>query len=669
MDVYFGTEVPDPYRWLEDDNSAETAEWVKVQNAVTNSYLEKIPQRAAIKKRLTEIWNYEKITAPFKKGEYYFYYRNDGVQNQSVLYMKKGLDGTPSVLIDPNTFSEDGTQALSGLAITEDAKYAAYSVSKAGSDWADIFVKDITTGEVLKDHLKWVKFSGMSWLEDGFYYSRYDTPEEGTEFSQTNQFQKVYYHKVGTSQKEDELVYRDDEHPKRSFYVALTEDKSFLIIGSYESTSGNGIQIRDLQSGGDILEILPGYENDYDVIDNVGRKLLVKTNDGAPNNRVVLVDPSEPNNENWKVVIPERKSVLMSVNLCNGQLIAKYLEDVSSRLYRYSLQGELLGEIELPGIGMVDAINSYKDDSIAFYSFSNFTMPSTIYKYNNVTNTSSVYVKPNIDFDSESLITKQVFYNSKDGTSIPMFITHKRGVTLNGMNPTLLFGYGGFNISYTPGFRIDRSVFLENNGVYAIANIRGGGEYGEKWHKAGIKQNKQNVFDDLIAATEYLIAEKYTNKDKLAIHGRSNGGLLIGAVITQRPDICKVAIPKVGVLDMLRYHKFTIGYAWATDYGTSEETEEMFNYLLGYSPLHNVKPASYPATMIITGDHDDRVVPAHSFKFAAEMQRNHNGTNPVLIRIDSKAGHGSGKPVSKQIDEFADTWAFVFHNLGMEIRR
>ncbi|MBN4062265.1 MAG: S9 family peptidase [Flavobacteriales bacterium] len=668
VDEYFGLQVSDPYRWLEDDNSEETGQWVDAQNAVTFAYLKNIPQREKIKQRLTEVWNYPKYSAPFHEADYYFFYKNNGIQNQSVLYIQEELDGEPKVLIDPNKFSEDGTVALSGLSISKDAKYAGYMVSSAGSDWKEGFVLNIETGEKLPDHIKWVKFSGMSWYKDGFFYGKFDEPKEGEEFSQQNENQKLFYHRLGTLQDEDELIYKDEVHPKRSFSAQVTDDERFMLMYAVESTSGNGLSFRSLEKSGDFIPIITDFENDYSVIDNKGDKLLVLTNDGAPKYRVILIDTKNPSRENWQELIPEKEDVLQGVTLCNGKLVVQYLKDVSTRLYVYSLDGEMEKEIELPGLGIAGGFSAKKDDSIAFYSFVNYTTPATIFKYNEVSNTSEIYRKPEIDFEPNDYVTEQVFYKSKDGTEIPMFITHKKGIEKNGQNPTFLYGYGGFNISITPRFSIGNSAFLENGGIYAVANLRGGGEYGEDWHWDGTKLKKQNVFDDFIAAAEYLIAEGYTSKEKLAVHGRSNGGLLIGTVMTQRPDLFQVALPGVGVLDMLRYHKFTIGHYWATDYGTSEESKEMFNYLYNYSPVHNAKPAAYPATMVTTADHDDRVVPAHSFKFAAALQASHQGENPVLIRIDKKAGHGSGKPVSKRIEEAADTWAFVFYHLGMEVK-
>jgi prolyl oligopeptidase len=662
---YFGTKVADPYRWLEDDRSAETGEWVKKENAVTNAYLSKIPFRDRIKKRLGEIWNFEKQSTPFKKGKYYFFYKNDGMQNQSVLYMKEGLNGEPKVLLDPNTLSQDGTVSLSGISFSKDARYMAYGLSKAGSDWNEYYVLETATGKKLDDHIQWMKFSGVSWKGEGFYYSAYDAPT-GSELSGKNEFNKLYYHKLGDAQEKDELVYEDRQHPKWAFYANITDDERYLLMNITESTSGGALKVKDLRSArSSFVDVVTNFEKDYTVIDNEGERLLVVTNMNAPRYQLVLIDPAKPQPANWKKVIPESSDLLESVSVMGSKLLVRYLKDVCNHLYVYDRQGKQENEIALNGLYTVSETSTDRSDSLAFYQVVNFTGPASTWKYNMNTKSTELYFKPKIDFNSDELETKQVFYTSKDGTKIPMFITMKKGTKLDGHNPCFLFGYGGFNISYTPEFRIDRSVFLESGGVYAVANLRGGGEYGEDWHKAGTLCSKQNVFDDFIAAAEYLIREKYTSHDKLALHGRSNGGLLAGAVLTQRPDLAKVFIPQVGVLDMLRYHKFTIGWSWATDYGTSDSLEQ-FNCLIKYSPLHNVKPQEYPCTMILTGDHDDRVVPAHSFKFAATLQANQKGPAPVIIRIDSNAGHGSGKPTAKQIEEYGDLWAFVFYNLGME---
>jgi prolyl oligopeptidase len=667
VDDYFGTPVEDPYRWLEDDNSEETAEWVKQQNEVTFNYLSKIPYREKIKQRLSEIWNFPKYGTPFKKGDYYFMYKNDGVQNQSVLYILKNLNDEPKVLIDPNKFSNEGTSALSNFDVSNNGKYAAFSVSKAGSDWKEYYVMELPSGKILNDTLRWIKFSGAAWLGDGFFYTRYDEPKKEAAFSGKNEFAKVYYHRVGTTQSEDFLVYGDDKNPLNSFYAGTTDDENYVYMSETVSTSGNALYMKK-SNDKNFIKIADGFEYDYDVIDNNNDLLLVLTNDNAPKGRLIAIDTKNPQRKNWKDIIPQKDDVLESVSICNNMLVVKYMKDVQSRLEVYDLNGNFKHEIKLPGVGIVGSFSAKRNEPLAFFSFSTFTAPTSIYKYDIEKNEVSLYKKPEIKFNSDEYETKQIFYTSKDGTKVPMFITHKKGLKLDGNNPTLLYGYGGFNISVTPAFSVSRAVFMEQGGIYAVANIRGGGEYGKEWHKAGTQLQKQNVFDDFIAAAEYLIKEKYTSSEKLAIEGRSNGGLLIGAVMTQRPDLFKVALPGVGVLDMLRYHKFTIGYAWATDYGTSDE-EVHFKNLIKYSPLHNLKEGvAYPATMITTGDHDDRVVPAHSFKFAATLQEKHKGKNPVLIRIDVNAGHGAGKPTSKQIEESADVLSFMLYNFGMNFK-
>ena len=668
VDNYFGSKIADPYRWLEDDKSAETGEWVKAQNAVTYDYLSKIPYRNKIKERLTKIWNFEKRSAPFKKGNYYFFYKNDGIQNQSILYVQEGLNGTPKVLLDPNTLAADGTASLGDLAVSKDAKYLGYSINRAGSDWSEIYVMEIKSGKKLTDEIKWVKFSGIAWKDDGFYYSAYDAPKEGgSELSNKNEYHKIFYHKVGDAQNKDVLVYEDKQHPLRNFSASTTEDQKLLLIYGSESTSGTSLLAKELDKpNSEFITLVDNFENNYTVVNNIGSKLLVLTDKGASKYQLLEMDiHAKPDYENWKKIIPESADLLESVSICDGKIVAKYLKDVTTRLYVFDMNGKKENEIQLPGLCKVDAFDGDKDDSLAFFSYNTFTAPPVIYKYNIVNNKMEVWFKSEIDFKSEEYETKQVFYTSKDGTKIPMFITCKKGLVLDGTNPCFLFGYGGFNSYYSPEFRIDRAIFLENGGVYAIPGLRGGGEYGEDWHKAGTKCQKQNVFDDFIAAADYLVKEKYTSHEKLAINGRSNGGLLIGAVMTQRPDLAKVAIPTVGVMDMLRYHKFTIGWAWASDYGTSDSLN-YFNCLIKYSPLHTIKNVEYPATLVTTGDHDDRVVPAHSFKFIATLQEKQKGHNPVLVRIDTNAGHGAGKPTSKQIDEFSDIWSFIFYNLGMK---
>lgn len=666
-DTYFHTKIADPYRWLEDDRSEETAEWVKKENQITFDYLSKIPFRDKIKERLTKIWNFEKRGVPFKKGKNYFFYKNDGIQNQSVLYVQEGLTGNPRVLLDPNTLAADGTASLGDLTISKNGKFLAYTINRAGSDWSEIYVMEIETGKKLSDEIKWVKFSNIAWKDNGFYYSAYDAPKAGTsELSNKNEFHKVFYHRLGDTQDKDQLVYEDKAHALRNFTAATTDDEHLLLIYITESTSGTALSVKDLtKKDAAFVSLVDNFENNYTVIDNEGAHLYVLTNKGAPKYQLVEMDYTKNTPpESWKKIIPETGDLLENVSLCKDKFIADYLKDVTTRLYIYDRNGKQERELKLPGLCKVNSLTSYKDDPLVFFSYSTFTAPPIVYKYDLAADKLEVWFKTTVDFKSDDYETRQVFYASKDGTKIPMFITCKKGLQLDGNNPCYLYGYGGFNATYTPAFRMDCAVFLENGGIYAIPGLRGGGDYGEDWHKAGIKCNKQNVFDDFIAAAEYLIKEKYTSSAKLAINGRSNGGLLIGAVMTQRPDLAKVAIPTVGVLDMLRYHKFTIGWAWASDYGTSNNEEE-FNCLIKYSPLHNVKEVEYPATLVTTGDHDDRVVPAHSFKFIATLQEKQKGNNPVLIRIDTNAGHGSGKPTSKQIDEFSDIWAFVFYNLGI----
>ena len=666
VDVYFGNRITDPYRWLEDDNSKETASWVKEQNVVTSNYLATIPFRGKVKEMLTSIWNYEKTSVPTKHGSNYYFYKNDGIQNQSVLYKQKDLNTNPTVVLDPNKLSTDGTVALSGTGFDKSGKHMAYALSKAGSDWEEIHIMDVETGKELPEVLKWVKFSGISFKGDGFYYSRYDAPAQGKELSKKNEFHKVYYHKLGEDQSKDILVFEDKKNPLRNFGAGVTEDERFLIITGSESTSGNNLLVKDLsEPNSSFKELVTNFDNDFNVIDNNDDILLVLTNFGAPNNQLIGIDFKNPESSLWRTIIGQTNDLLKDVAIAEKKLIANYLVDVQSRLLRYNFAGELLGDIELPSLGMVDALGCSRESSEMFYTFQNWTTPQEIYKYDVNKNNRELFKRPKVNFNPDSYESKQVFYTSKDGTKVPMFITYKKGLVLDGTNPCFLYGYGGFNISVTPSFAASRMVFLEKGGIFAVANIRGGGEYGEKWHKSGTVLNKQNVFDDFISAAEYLINEKYTNRDKLAIHGRSNGGLLIGAVMTQRPDLFKVAIPGVGVLDMLRYHKFTIGWAWATDYGTSANEVEYKN-LIQYSPLHNIRPQAYPATMVVTGDHDDRVVPAHSFKFAATLQANQQGKEPALIRIDVNAGHGAGKPTAKQIDEWTDIWSFVMYNLGMK---
>lgn len=668
IDNYFGAEIADPYRWLEEDLSVETGLWVEAQNKVTFSYLDQIPFRDDIKQRLEELWDYEKVGSPKKHGDYYYFYKNDGLQNQYVLCRKKDLDlEKAEVFIDPNLFSEDGTTSMAGTGFTKDGSLMAYLISEGGSDWRKLIIKNTETGEIIGDTLINIKFSGIAWRGNGgFYYSSYDKPKEGSQLSGKTQFHKMYFHKLGTSQKDDVLIFGGEKQPRRYIVAYLTEDEKYLIISAAESTSGNELYFQDLTQGGSqIVSIITGFDSDHYIVDNEGTRLIIHTNLDAPNNRVVEVDAKNPGYENWKDLISETENV-MSISTAGNNLFASYMVDVKSKVLQLDYSGGLIREVEMPAIGTARGFGAKKGDQELYYSFTSFTYPGTIFKYTIESGKSELYWKPAIDFNPEDFVTEQVFYQSKDGTEIPMFIVYKKGLTKNGKNPTYLYGYGGFNISLTPRFSLTSLILLENGGIYAQPNLRGGGEYGEKWHKAGIKMLKQNVFDDFIAAAEYLKDNNYTSSDYLAIAGGSNGGLLVGAVMTQDPDLARVAFPAVGVLDMLRYHKFTAGAGWISDYGSAEESKEMFEYLLGYSPLHNINEAEYPATMITTADHDDRVVPAHSFKFAATLQEKQIGDNPILIRIETKAGHGAGKPTSKIIEGQADKWSFMFYNMGMD---
>lgn len=664
VDTYFGTQVADPYRWLEDDRSPETADWVKKQNEVTYGYLEKIPYRNAIKERIEKLWNYEKISAPFVEGKFTYFYKNNGLQNQSVLY-RKDTWGKEEVFLDPNTFSKDGSTSLGGVNFSKDGSLVAYSISEGGSDWRKVIVMKAETKEIIGDTIIDVKFSGVSWYKnEGFYYSSYDKPV-GSELSAKTDQHKLYFHKLGTSQKDDKVIFGSKD--KRRYVGGyVTEDEKYLIISAANSTTGNELYYKDLsKSTNPIVNLIANFDNNHSVIDNEGTLFYVETNFRAPNNKVVTFDLSKPDVKSWKDFIPQTDNVL-NASTGSGYIFANYMKDALSYIKQYDMKGNLVRDIQLPGIGAVGGFGGKKTEKVLYYSFTNYISPGATYSYDAKTGVSTLYKKPNVDFNSDLYESKQVFYTSKDGTKIPMIITHKKGLKLDGTNPTILYGYGGFNISLTPSFSVTNAVWLENNGVYAVANLRGGGEYGKKWHDAGTKMQKQNVFDDFIAAAEYLIAEKYTSKNYLAIKGGSNGGLLVGAVMTQRPDLIKVALPAVGVLDMLRYHTFTAGAGWAYDYGTAEDSKEMFDYLKGYSPVHNVKSGvQYPATMVTTGDHDDRVVPAHSFKFAAELQAKQTGDNPTLIRIDVNAGHGAGKSLSSTIQESADLQAFVLYNMGI----
>ena len=666
VDDYFGTKVEDPYRWLEDDNSNETKAWVEEQNKVTNAYLSAIPFRDKVKKRLEEMWNYAKYSSPFREGKYYYFYKNDGLQNQAVLYRQVGLNGTPEVFIDPNTMSKDGTAAPGVPSFTKSAKYCCYLLSQSGSDWQEAYVMDVESKQLLADKIQFIKFSGISWKgDDGFYYSRYPAGDESKKLSSKNEFHKLYYHKIGTPQNADVLIYEDTAHPQMTISGDLTEDERFLIISKSEGTSGEEIWVKDMTTNSAFTLLIKGFDNEANVINNDGDRLLVKTNIDAANYKVVSIDPKNSAKENWLEVIPARTKLLQSAATAGGKLLLSYLEDATSKVYQCDIKGKLEREIALLGIGTATGFAGKKEDKEIFYSYTSFNTPNTIYEYDIATGKSKLFRRPEVKINPEDYITVQSFFKSKDGASVPMFITYKKGLQLNGNNPTLIYGYGGFNIPLTPAFSISNAFFLEQGGVYVQVSLRGGNEYGEDWHKAGMLQNKQNVFNDVFAAAQFLIDKKYTNPSKLALRGGSNGGLLVGACITQHPELFKVAIPQVGVLDMLRYHLFTIGWAWAVEYGRSDKKED-FDNLYKYSPLQNLKKGTgYPATLVTTADHDDRVVPAHSFKFAATLQEMNDGKNPTLIRIDSKAGHGAGKPTSKVIEEAADIWSFVMYNLGM----
>lgn len=663
-DEYFGTKVADPYRWLENDMSDETKEWVVAENKVTNAYISKIPFREAIKGRLKEIWNYEKFSAPFKEGEYTYFYKNDGLQNQSVLYRQKG-SGAPEVFLDPNVFSPDGTTSLQGIDFTKDGSLAAYQISEGGSDWRKVIVIDTRTGAKMDDTLRDVKFSGLSWFKnEGFYYSSYDKPK-GSQLSEKTQIHKLYYHKLGTPQGQDKLIFGGEATPRRYVGGGVTEDEHFLVISAANATYGNELYIRDLtKENAPIVPVVTGFDNEQDIIYSDNGKLYITTNQDAPNRKLVVTDASKPGKENWKTLIPETQFPL-SVTTCGKKLFATYIENAVSKVYQYSLDGKKEKAIALPGLGSAGGFGGKMTEMETYYTYTSYVYPPTIFKYDIKTGRSEMYKTAQVKFNPAEFESKQVFYKSKDGEKIPMIITYKKGMKLNGKNPVMLYGYGGFNISLTPSFSVSNLVFIEHGGIYAVANLRGGGEYGDKWHNAGIKMKKQNVFNDFIAAGEYLISEHYTSKEYLAISGGSNGGLLVGACLTQRPDLFRVCFPAVGVLDMLRYNKFTAGAGWAYDYGTAEDSKEMFEYLYRYSPVHNVKKQCYPAVLVTTGDHDDRVVPAHSFKFAASLQAGQTCANPVLISIETKAGHGAGKPTDMIISEQADKWAFLFWNMGL----
>ncbi len=666
VDDYHGTPVADPWRGLEDPNSETTKAWVEAQNALTFPYLKSLPDRDALEARLTELWDYEKFGTPFRRGTSTFYSRNNGLQNQAVWYVQTGT-GEPRVLIDPNTLSEDGTVALAMMSVSHDGGQVAYGISSGGSDWQQFRIRNVETGSDWPETLSHIKFSGASWAVDGsgFWYSRYPAPAEGEALTAANRNQKVYFHRLGTEQSEDVLVYERPDQPDWGFDANATEDGRWLLISVWQGTENkNRVYVKDLRSNGPVRPVLDAFDASYEYIMNEGNRFYFMTNNGAPNNRVIAVDVTRPDPAAWTTIIPEQPEVLTGISSIAGRFVATYLKDARSQVKLYAYEGTFEREVELPSIGSVGGFSGRKTDTDAFYAFSSFTYPTTIFRYDFATGTSTEYRKPQVRFNPDDYETRQVFYTSKDGTRIPMFITHKKGIALDGNNPTYLYGYGGFNISLTPSFSISNLVFMERGGVYAVPNLRGGGEYGKEWHEAGTKERKQNVFDDFIAAAEYLIAEGYTSADHLAIGGGSNGGLLVGAVMTQRPELFRVALPAVGVLDMLRYHTFTIGWAWKSDYGSSEDPEG-FRYLMAYSPLHNVREGvRYPSTLITTGDHDDRVVPAHSYKFAAELQAKHAGPNPVLIRIETRAGHGAGKPTAMVIEEQADKWAFVFSEIN-----
>ena len=667
VDNYFGTEVADPYRWLEDDTSAKTAAWVEAENKITNAYLSKIPFRQKLLKRLTEVANYEKLSAPRKHHGRWYFYKNDGLQNQYVMYVMDQLGGTPRVFLDPNKLSTDGTVALQGVYFSNNGKYAAYTISRSGSDWQEFYVIDLKTGQLTTDHIEWAKFSGAAWQGDGFYYSAYDAPTQGKEFSNVNEGMKIYYHKIGTPQSDDVLFYQNPAQPKRFYTVSVNEEETMMFLYEDGAGAGNTLFVRDLRKpNSQFIQMTADMDYRYTPLYTEGEKIYLFTNYGAPRNRIMTADIKRPGINDWQELIAEQQNVLNNADVINRQLILTYSQDASDHAYLYGLDGRQIREVKLPSVGSVGFTGDEREPE-CFYTFTSFTVPGTIYRYDLATGESTLYAKPNVKFQQEDYTTEQVFFQSKDGTRIPMFLTYKKNV--KSPRPVYLYGYGGFNIALVPSFSANRIPFLEQGGIYAQVTLRGGSEYGEEWHLAGTKMQKQNVFDDFIAAAEWLIREGYTTNEKIAIVGGSNGGLLVGACMTQRPDLFRVAIPQVGVMDMLRYHKFTIGWNWASDYGTSEDSREMFEYLRGYSPLHNLKPGtSYPATLVTTADHDDRVVPAHSFKFAATLQECHKGTNPVLIRIDTKAGHGGGKPLAKILEEQADIYSFILYNMGIKFK-
>jgi prolyl oligopeptidase len=668
-DTYFDTAVPDPYRWLEDDRAEDTKAWVKEENKVTQDYLSQIPYRDAIHRRLEKLWNYEKYSAPFKEGKYTYFYKNDGLQSQAVLWRQEG-DKAPEIFLDPNKFSADGTTSMQGIDFTKDGSMAAYQLSEGGSEWRKVIVIKTTDKSMIGDTLTDIKFSGIAWHgNEGFYYSSYDKPKSGSQLSGMTQYHKLYYHKLGTPQSTDKLIFGGEATPRRYIGAYLTEDEHFLVISAANTTTGNELYLQDLtKPDSPIVTVVNNFDNEHTVINNAGGRLYILTNLYAPNFKVVTADAGNPKTIAWKDLIPTTKDVLTATT-GGGKIFAEYLKDATSFVQQYDMDGKLERTINLPSIGTAGGFGTKKDEKETYYTFTSYVYPPTIFKLDIATGASTIYKKSGVQFDPDQFESKQVFYTSKDGTRIPMIITYKKGIKLKGKNPTMLYGYGGFNISLTPAFSTSNIILLENGGVFAVPNIRGGGEYGGKWHKAGIKMKKQNVFDDFIAAAEYLIRNKYTSKDYLAISGGSNGGLLVGAVMTQRPDLCKVAFPAVGVMDMLRYNKFTAGAGWSYDYGTAEDSKEMFEYLYAYSPYHALKHTRYPATMVTTADHDDRVVPAHSFKFAARLQEYQQGTAPVLIRIETKAGHGAGQSTEQVISGQVDKWAFMFWNMGLVLNQ
>lgn len=670
VDTYFGEKVADPFRPLEDDNSEATAKWVKEENALTRSYLDKMPQRSQYLKRLKEVSNYEKVYTPFEKHGKWYVYRNNGLQNQAVLYQMDKLGGEQRVFLDPNKLSTDGTVALKSISFSNDGKYLAYVISRNGSDWEEIYVKDVATGKLLDDHIVWAKFTDAAWQGDGFYYSAYDAPEQGHETSAKNSVQKVYYHKLGTPQSQDVLFYQNPAYPLRFYGVGVNKEETMMFLYESGMDQGLNLYVRDLrQPNSQFIQMTGDASKNYSPIETIGDSIYLFTNAGAENNRIMVADIHHPGYQDWKELVPQSDDVLDGVTFIGGdKLVLTYTKDNISEAFLYNINGQRLSEIKLPGVGSA-SFSGKRERPECFYSYTSYTVPNTIYQYDYKTGKSTVYSQPKVNFRTSDFTSEMQFYTSKDGTRIPIFLTYKKGLKRNGKTPVLMYGYGGFNVTYPPYFSAMRLPFLESGGIYAYVVLRGGGEYGEAWHLAGTKMQKQNVFDDFISAAEWLIKDNYTDKDHLAIMGGSNGGLLVGACMTQRPDLYKVCIPEVGVMDMLRYHKFTIGWNWAPDYGTADDSKEMFEYLKGYSPLHNIKKGvSYPATLVTTADHDDRVVPAHSFKFAATLQQDQAGSAPVLIRIDSKAGHGGGKPLSKQMEENADIYGFIMYQMGMKVK-